>query len=87
MSDSVNEYGLGAPESQDQPMPPVPETPGPDPLVHGLGPSDGPFEGEAAPEEEGTRFGLGDDDTQPEPPGPETTGPDPLEHGLGPAGG
>lgn len=81
MSDSVNEYGLGAENTQE--TPPVTgkdEGPG---LAHALGPSDGPFLGESAAEEEGTKFGLGADNTQASAPQPEPVFPDPLEHGLG----
>lgn len=94
MSDDVNDYGLGAPNTQpgesvdrgydeDEGMG----------LEHGLGPSEGPFVGESAPEEEGLRHGLGDENTQDadvvDDPGAEspiqhqpTAQPDPLEHGL-----
>ncbi len=89
MSDDVNEYGLGAPNTQTDQADAVidaykgeTEEPG---IEHGLGPSDGPFLGESAPEEEGTRFGLGSDNTQEGDVvrAPDTEDePDPLEHGL-----
>lgn len=64
MSDSVNDYGLGAPNTQD----PTNDTGldvGPDrDLEHGLTPTEGPFVGESATEEEGTEYGLGDENTQ-----------------------
>jgi hypothetical protein len=64
MSDSVNDYGLGAPNTQDPTADTGLDT-GPDRDVdYGLGPTDGPFEGESASEEEGTRYGLGDENTQ-----------------------
>ncbi len=90
MSDDVNEYGLGAPNTQTDQADEVIDAyrgetvePG---LEHGLGPSDGPFLGESAPEEEGTRFGLGSDNTQEgEVVGERRLDPDgrdSLEHGL-----
>lgn len=81
MSDSVNEFGLGSENTQgDGPSPHGDPGHG---LEHGLGPSEGPYVGEAAEDEEGTRFGLGSDNTQETPPVDEPPSPDPLEHGLG----
>jgi hypothetical protein len=97
MSDDVNEYGLGAPNTQtDEAGDHVHEADQGSGLGHGLGPSEGPFLGEAAAEEEGVRFGLGSDNTQDgdvvhDPaadsdiqyqPGAQPVRPDPLEHGL-----
>jgi len=88
MSDGVNEYGLGSPDTE----------PGDAPntafeaeeaqshaqgLAHGLGPSEGPFLGESASEDEGTRFGLGSDNTEGDLAEPEADPGDRLEHGLG----
>lgn len=75
MSDSVNDYGLGTPDSQ--PGAPAPHTPHTDPLATGLGSPDG-FDPEP---EDGTEFGLGADNTQSNPPTPEESQPD--KHGLG----
>lgn len=81
MSDSVNEYGLGSENTQEeQPLPHGDPGHG---IEHGLGPSDGPYVGEAAADEEGVKFGLGSDNTQDTSPVAEPAEPDPLRHGLG----
>lgn len=87
MSDGVSEYGLGSPDTQPD------EVPGEaveaekaasreEALAHGLGPSEGPFLGESASEDEGTRFGLGADNTQDGAAEPVADPGDGLEHGL-----
>ncbi len=75
MSDSVDDYGLGAPGSQ--PGGPVPHPYQPDPLATGLESPDG-YDPEP---EDGTEFGLGSENTQPTPPQPEEDQPE--KHGLG----
>lgn len=64
MSDSVNDYGLGAPNTQDQD--PTNDTGldvGPDrDLEHGLG-TDDPLVGGSV-REDGTEYGLGEENTQ-----------------------
>ncbi|MCA0295647.1 MAG: hypothetical protein LCH96_10135 [Actinobacteria bacterium] len=88
MSDGVSEYGLGSPDTQ------VGDDVGSaveaekaesreQALAHGLGPSEGPFEGESASEDEGTRFGLGSENTQDADVAEPAADPgDGLEHGL-----
>ncbi len=80
MSDSVNEYGLGSENTQEeQPLPHGEPGHG---IEHGLGSSDGPYLDDPAAEE-GAKFGLGSDNTQDTPPVEEPPEPDPLRHGLG----
>ncbi len=75
MSDSVDDYGLGTPDSQ--PGVPLPHHREGDPLATGLESPDG-----YNPEpEDGTEFGLGSENTQPGPPLPEDEQPE--KHGLG----
>ncbi len=81
MSDSVNEYGLGSESTQGGG--PLPHGDPGHGIEHGLGPSEGPYVGESAEDEEGVKFGLGSDNTQATPPVPEEPDPNPLEHGLG----
>ena len=86
MSDSVNDYGLGAPNTQQDATPePTRQYEEPNPLVHGLGDQDLPDDDHS---EAGRRHrshqehGLGEGGAVRDPltPGVE---PDPLEHGLG----
>lgn len=76
MTDSVNDYGLGSPESQPG------ETPTHDsqgnPLSTGLGAPDEFVEPQ--PDEDPTQRGLGAANTQPGEPVPEE--PQPPQHGL-----
>jgi hypothetical protein len=63
-------------------------------LASGVGPTGGPYRGEGALEEEGTRYGLGDENTQEDDLVRDNTdgdiayqpgmrpGSDPLQHGL-----
>jgi len=90
MSDSVNEYGLGSPDTQQGV--PVPHDSRPDPLAHGLGPQNvgnDPHGDEDFPE--GGRHGrlehgLAGAGSLVDLPAP-ASGPqlDPLRHGLGSA--
>lgn len=85
MSDSVNEYGLGTPNTQNES--PVADDPTTDPLAHGLGARDvADDEGHDSVPEGGRRnhlehgmVGAGPDETVDAPPN------DPLRHGLGTA--
>jgi hypothetical protein len=91
MSDTVNEYGLGSPDTQ--PGDPAPHDPRPDPLAHGLasrdvrnddthGDEDFPEGGRHGRLEHGLA-GAGSLVDLPAPPsGPQL---DPLRHGLGAA--
>lgn len=91
MSETVNEYGLGSPDTQ--PGAPVVHDPQPDPLAYGLGSRNG---GSDTPEDEdfpeGGRHGRLEHglagagrlvDLPAPPSGPQV---DPLRHGLGTAG-
>ena len=73
MSDSVNDYGLGAPNTQtgesDERVYDTDETVAYDTddtrgVEYGSRVTDGPYVGESALEEEGARYGLGDENTQ-----------------------
>lgn len=91
MSDTVNEYGLGSPDTQ--PGIPVPHDPRPDPLAHGL--ASGDVDNDTHGDEdfpEGGRHGrlehgLAGAGSLVDLPAP-ASGPllDPLRHGLGTAG-
>ena len=90
MSDNVNEYGLGAPDTQSGA--PAPQEPRKDPLAHGLGARDVDNDDEHGSEDfaEGGRqnrlehglAGAGSHDESLTPGGDK---PDPLSHGLGSA--
>lgn len=90
MSDTVNEYGLGSPNTQNSA--PVRHEPGPDPLSHGLGPRDVANDSHADEDfAEGGRHGRLEHglvgtgilrDLPAPASGPHT---DPLRHGLGSA--
>lgn len=77
MSDSVNDYGLGA--SGTQSSAPVPHPPRINPLSTGLGAPDGVEP--QLPDEDPTERGLGSQNTQPGEPVEEE--PQPPQHGLG----
>jgi hypothetical protein len=86
MSDNVNEYGLGSPESQGSV--PVAHGSQPDPLAHGLGARDEEHDHGEEDVAEGGRHnrlehglaGAGFPDANLS---PDATKPDPLRHGLG----
>lgn len=87
MSATVNEYGLGSPDTQAGE--PVPHDPRPDPLAHGLGPRDVAHDNHGGEDvaEGGRRntleHGLSGGGVPNESPTPTDGHPDPLQHGLG----
>lgn len=87
MSESVNDYGLGAPNTQTEP--PVEHGWHADPLAHGLGAQDaaGDEHGDEDFAEGGRHnrleHGLGGAGVVDEKRAPQGTQPDPLTHGLG----
>ncbi|HEX5334661.1 MAG TPA: hypothetical protein VFW55_02185 [Propionicimonas sp.] len=90
MSDNVDEYGLGAPETQSGA--PVPHDPRKDPLAHGLGGADVDHdhpEGEDFAEggrQNKLEHGLAGAGSRDENLIPKGGKPDPMSHGLGSAG-
>ena len=87
MSDKVNEYGLGAPNTQDGP--PQAREAGADPLAHGLGQRDVANEdNELEDNREGGKqnkleHGLAGAGSHDQNLAPHSGKPDPLSHGLG----